>query len=108
MSGLLTSFPCSSLRPTFPYEPASASVADRWLFWGRARLYANRLVLTGWGLRGHYRQRILLREIEEIDPGARRLRLGLRGEARVVITVDDAREWARSLRGHRRIFEARR
>lgn len=90
-----------------PVRTSALSLADRWLFWGRVRLYADRLVLSGWGLRGHYRRRISLREIEEIDPNARRLRLGLEGGTQVVFMVDDAREWARSLRSHRRIIEAR-
>ena len=40
----------SPLSSDVPLRTAAFGLEDRWLLWSRARLYADRMELTGWGL----------------------------------------------------------
>lgn len=45
---------------------SSFQYPDRWLFWARARLYADRLELTGWHWTGRHRRVVPLSDIAQV------------------------------------------
>ncbi len=43
------------------------SFSTPWLLFARARLFDDRLELTGWHMQGHYRREILIARILQVD-----------------------------------------
>lgn len=68
------------------------------LWFARARLYADRLELTGWRLRGRYRRRIPLRYVLDVDAtGSDRLLLWMANGQALRLCIDDARRWQEAI-----------
>lgn len=85
-------------RPSTELLSGSFSFAQPTLLCARARLYEDRLELTGWRLWGHYRRRIPLRRILQVDaPGSDRLLLWLADGQTLRLRIDDARRWQQAI-----------
>lgn len=91
--------------PDVPLRTAPFSLPDRWLVWSRARLYADRLTLSGWGLGGRYWRRIPLDAIDEIEQRAPHLALHLETGRTVVFTPPEAARWETSIKIHSDLHE---
>jgi hypothetical protein len=69
----------------------------QWFFYGRARLYADRVDLKGWGLRGRYVRSIPLSTIERVEwwTGSMmcNLEFCLGGDKTLGIWVEGAGRW---------------
>lgn len=88
-----------------PLRTASFSLADRWLVWTKARLYANRLVLTGWGFWTRYRRRIPFEIIERVDHENGHLVVHLQGNRTLRIQMSVARRWHAAIEAHRAVYD---
>ena len=79
------------------HEPLMASrfrFSGPRLLFARARLFAGRIELSGWHLRGRYRQEIALRQILQADvSGEGGLLLWLSDGKTLRLQVPDARRW---------------
>lgn len=65
-----------------------------WLLFARARLFADRLELTGWHWQGHYRRAIAVARILQADALADdRLVLWLNSGETVRLRIRRARQW---------------
>ena len=84
-----------------PLRTAAFGLEDRWLFWPRARLYTDRLELTGWSLSGRYHRSLPLDRIGEVESIEGSLVLHLTDGSALRIEIDTPREWAAALRSHR-------
>lgn len=77
---------------------SSFSFARPTLLWARARLYEERLELTGWCLTGRYRRRILLHRILQADvPDENCLLLWMADGRTLRLRVDDAEQWQEAI-----------
>jgi len=75
-------------------ELLSGSFSHPTLLCARARLYEDRLELTGWRLTGRYRRRIPLRRILQVDaPEANRLLLWMADGQTLRLRIDHAQRW---------------
>lgn len=75
------------------------------LWFARARLQDDAIVLAGWQLTGRYRRRIPLHKITQVDvPGSNRLLLWLTSGRTVQLRLPEAARWKRAIR--RRQVEA--
>ncbi len=64
------------------------------LLFARARLFSDRLELTGWHLRGRYRRQLLIRHMLQVDVlGKEGLLLWLASGETVRIRLQRAPEW---------------
>lgn len=88
-----------------PLRTASFALEDRWLLWSRARLYADRLVLSGWGVWERYRREILLTEIDRITREGQHLTLHLDDGTDFSLVFRETKRWSKALRVHRRLSE---
>ncbi len=88
-----------------PLRTASFSLADRHLLWARARLYADRLTLYGWGLWGRYRRQIPFEIIDDVEHEASCLVLHLDGDRVLRLHMDAASRWHTALETHRDVYE---
>ena len=84
--------------------PMRAQRADRfsfstpWLLFARARLFADRLELTGWRMQGHYRRDILVGRILQVDALENdRLVLWLFNGETVRLHIRQARQWKEAI-----------
>ena len=84
--------------------PERTQCADRfsfstpWLLFARARLFADRLELTGWHLQGHYRRDILVARILQVDVLENdSLVLWLFSGETVRIRIRGARQWKEAI-----------
>ena len=84
--------------------PEQAQRADRfsfstpWLLFARARLFADRLELSGWHLQGHYRRDILVARILQVDALENdRLVLWLFNGETVRLRIRRARQWKEAI-----------
>lgn len=83
----------------------SFSFAHPTLLWARARLYEDRLELTGWRLTGRYRRRIPLRRILQADvTDENRLLLWMADGQMLRLRIDRAERWQQAIA--RRLEEA--
>lgn len=87
--------------PDVALRTAPFALEDRWLLWSQARLYADRLVLTGWSLTGRYRRAIPLEQIDEPEVAEGRLVLILVEEASLEIRVESPEDWASAITTYR-------
>ncbi len=88
-----------------PLRSASISLEDRWLLWARARLYLDRLELTGWSLSGRYRRSISLGRIDEAEPTDGHLTLHLVDGSSLQVLMDAPQQWASVIAMHRDVRE---
>lgn len=88
-----------------PLRAASFPPEDRWLFWAQARLYPDRLELTGWYLWGQYERRIPLRAIERVEAPNGRLVLHLQDGRPVAFAIDRAARWKTSIETYREVLQ---
>jgi hypothetical protein len=88
-----------------PLRTAPFTHGDQWLVWTEARLYADRLVLTGWGLWGHYRRRVSFEALERVEHDGEDLRLYLRDAPPLHLRMDDAARWHAAIETHRDVYE---
>ncbi len=84
--------------------PERAQRADRfsfstpWLLFARARLFADRLELTGWHRQGRYRRDILVARILQVDALENdRLMLWLFSGETVRLRIRRARQWKEAI-----------
>ena len=91
----------SLLSSDVPLRTAAFGLEDRWLLWSRARLYADRMELTGWGLGGRYHRSISLGRIGAVEPIEDGLILHLTDGSALRIEIDTPREWADALTTYR-------
>jgi hypothetical protein len=91
--------------PDIPLRTASFALEDRWLLWARARLYVDRLVLSGWGLCNRYWRRVPLGTIEEVQREGRQLTLHLENGNTLSLLFSNAGRWSTAIRVHRTIHE---
>jgi hypothetical protein len=82
----------------------SFALKDRWLFWARARLYADRIELAGWSLRGRYHRVIPLEQIDDEKVAEECLVLTLAEEAPLRIWVDAPERWASAIATYRGFY----
>lgn len=85
---------------------APFTLKDRWLPWSQARLYADRLELTGWYFWGHYHRSIPLVHIEEVEATRHHLVLHLADESFLQVAVDAPGQWASAIATHRDVRES--
>ena len=90
-----------SAFPDVPLRSASFTLEDRWLLWSRARLYTDRMELTGWGLGGRYHRSISLGRIGAVELIEDGLILHLTDGSALRIGIDTPREWADALTTYR-------
>jgi hypothetical protein len=74
---------------------------DQWLFWPRARLYSDRLELTGWSLSGRYRRVIPLGRIEEAEAADGHLVLHRTAGSPLRLGMDAPEQWASAIATYR-------
>lgn len=68
--------------------------SDPNLWWARARLYTDRLELTGWHWRGRYRRVLPLHQILQVDvPGDENLLIWLASGETVRLRIKEANRW---------------
>ena len=91
----------SPLSSDVPLRTAAFGLEARWLLWSRARLYADRMELTGWGLGGRYHRSISLGRIGAVEPIEDGLILHLTDGSALRIEIDTPREWADALTTYR-------
>ena len=91
----------SPLSSDVPLRTAAFGLEDRWLLWSRARLYTDRMELTGWGLGGRYHRSISLGRIGAVEPIEDGLILHLTDGSTLRIEMDSPREWADALTTYR-------
>lgn len=84
---------------------ATFTLEDRWLLWPRARLYADRVELTGWSLGERYRRSIPLASVEEAEATGRHLVLHLADGSSVQIEMDTPEQWASAIATYRDVRE---
>lgn len=89
-----------------PLRTASFSLADRWLVWTEARLYANRLVLTGWGLWERYWHPIPFEAIERVEHTNASLIIHRKGAPALRLHLDAARRWHTAIEAHRAVYDS--
>ena len=80
---------------------APFSLEHRWLFWARVHLYANRLELTGWSIRGRYHRSIPLVRIEEAESSDGLLALHRSDGTTLHLQLDAPEQWASRIAIHR-------
>ncbi len=74
------------------------SFSTPWLLFARARLFADRLELTGWHMQGHYRRDILIAHILQVDALENdRLMLWLFSGETVRLRIRRARQWKEAI-----------
>ena len=74
------------------------SFSTRWLLFARARLFADRLELSGWHMQGHYRRDILVARILQVDALENdRLVLWLFNGETVRLRIRRARQWKEAI-----------
>ena len=74
------------------------SFSTPWLLFARARLFADRLELTGWHLQGHYRRAISVTHILQVDVLENdRLVLWLFNGETVRLRIPRARQWKETI-----------
>ena len=88
-----------------PLRTAPFSLADQWLIWTELRLYADRLELSGWGVRGRYWRCLPFEEIETVDHERDRLLLSLTGSRVLPIHMNHPRRWHTAIEPHRSVYE---
>jgi hypothetical protein len=91
--------------PDVPLRTASFSLADRWLVWTEARLYANRLVLTGWGLWERYWHSIPFEAIEGVEHTNAILIIHRKDGRALRLYLDAARRWHTAIEAHRAVYD---
>ena len=91
----------SPLPSDVPLRTAAFGLEDRWLLWSRARLYADRMELTGWGLGGRYHRSISLGRIGAVELIEDGLILHLTDGSALRVEIDTPREWADALTTYR-------
>jgi hypothetical protein len=89
--------------PDIPLRSDTFAVEDRWLFRGRARLYPDRLELTGWSLAGRRRREIALGRIATIDHEEDRLQITVESGEPVSLLLEEPGRWAQFIRSQRRV-----
>lgn len=94
--------------PDVPLRTASFSPEDRWLLWSRARLYADRLTLSGIGLWDRYWRTVPLDEIEQVKREDECLRLQLKTDEEIPILLAEPERWQTAIRAHREVYDANR
>ena len=84
--------------------PKRVQRADRfsfntpWLLFARARLFADRLELSGWHMQGHYRRDILVARILQVDALENdSLMLWLFSGETVRLRIRRARQWKEAI-----------
>lgn len=82
---------------------SSFALEDKWLFWSRVRLYADRLELVGWSLTGRYRRVIRLEHIEEVDTTGDDLVLEFKDRSFLRMGIDGPEQWASAIEIYRDI-----
>jgi hypothetical protein len=82
----------------------SFALKDRWLFWAWARLYADRIELAGWSLRGRYHRIIPLEQIDDEKVAEECLVLIRAEEAPLRIWVDAPEKWASAIATYRDFY----
>jgi hypothetical protein len=94
--------------PDVALRTAPFALEDLWLLWSQARLYADRLVLTGWSLTGRYRRAVPLEQIDEPEVAEGRLMLILVEEASLhieeaplQIRIESPEDWASAITTYR-------
>lgn len=84
-----------------PLRTAAFTLEDRQLFWAKARLYADRLELTGWSFSGRYRRSISLEQIKEAEPADGHLLLHLTTGSPLRLGMAAPKQWAVAIMTHR-------
>ncbi len=90
-----------------PLRSASFSLENRWLLWSKARLYADRLVLSGWGLWERYWRQIPLDDIEKVERDEMQLLLHLEDGTDIAIHLNRAERWLTAIQVHREVQQQR-
>jgi len=89
-----------------PLRTASFSLADRWLVWTEARLYANRLVLTGWGLWERYWHPIPFETIAQVKHENDSIIVHQTDGRVLQLHMSSARRWHTAIEAHRAVYDA--
>ena len=97
----------SPLSSDVPLRTAAFGPEARWPLWPRARLYADRMELTGWDLGGRYHRSISLDRIGEAEPVEDRLLLHLTDGSTLRIEMDSPRQWADALTTYHDVYDSR-
>ena len=97
----------SPLSSDVPLRTAAFGPEARWPLWSRARLYADRMELTGWGLGGRYHRSISLGRIGAVEPIEDGLILHLTDGSALRIEIDTPREWADALTTYHDVYDSR-
>jgi len=91
--------------PDVPLRTTPFSLANRWLFWTEIRLYADRLVLSGWGLRGRYWRRIPFEVLRRVEHEKTRLHLHTASGTALSLRMRAPSRWHAAIVTHRAVYE---
>lgn len=67
VEALVVLFAVHTERPLEPLLSTRCRLPDRTLWFGRARLFEDRIELSGWTLRGRYGRTVALADVEEVE-----------------------------------------
>lgn len=88
-----------------PLRSSSFTLKNRRLLWARARLYVDRLELTGWSLSGRYHRCIPLSSVDEIERAETHLVLHLIDGSSHQLGIEALEEWATAITTTRDVYE---
>jgi hypothetical protein len=91
--------------PDIPLRTAPFSLADRWLLWSKARLYTDRLELSGWGLRGRYWRRIPFEALTRVEHEENCLVLHVADDTPLRLRMSAPSRWHAAIVTHRSVYE---